>query len=243
MHSSGYDKANLILKNRASGYSLGDDGELVNSTYIHMSFPAGAGALYSTVKDLYLWDQALYTKKLLTKKSLDAMFTSFEGNYGYGWAITERFDKRLVAHGGGIDGFSTDIRRYIDDNVLIVILSNFEHCPTAKMADKLTAIVFGEKYEPPKKHIIVKVDPKIYDQYVGKYKLNENFFITVTKEDNKIITQATKQRKIQIYPLSETKFLARQVDAIITFVKDNTGKVIKFILHQGGKEETYTKVN
>jgi hypothetical protein len=37
------------------------------------------------VEDLLLWDQALYTEKLVSKKSLDSMFTPVKGTYGYGW--------------------------------------------------------------------------------------------------------------------------------------------------------------
>jgi CubicO group peptidase (beta-lactamase class C family) len=141
MINSGYDKSSTIIKNRASGYSMNGD-ELVNASYIDMSYPSGAGALYSTVEDLYLWDQALYSEKLLSRESLATMFmphaivdaaTPDSGSYGYGWGVAKSRNRNFIGHTGGIDGFSTIIRRYIDDKLCIIILSNCNNSPVKKI--------------------------------------------------------------------------------------------------------------
>jgi len=243
MKHSGYDNYSRIIKNRASGYDIVDD-DLANASYIDMSFPTGAGGLYSTVEDLYIWDQALYTEKLVSRKTLNEIFTPFINEYGYGWRIKSLFNHTQITHSGLIDGFATDIHRYPDDNICIIVLSNFQRSPLANVITPgLAAIVFGEKYELPKKQVVTKIDPMVYDQYVGKYKLRENFIITVTKEDNKLITQATGQHKFQIYPESETEFFLKAFYAQGTFVKDEKGKVTKLILHQDGKDLVAEKVD
>ena len=106
--------------------------------------PHAAGALYSTVEDLLLWDQALYTEKLASKKSLDAMFSSGKGNYGYGWFIGERFHHQYMEHGGGIAGFATSLARYSEQKVLVVVLSNLETANSAKISRDLAGMFFGE---------------------------------------------------------------------------------------------------
>ena len=78
MDDSGYDHAGTVLKNRASGYEF-PDGKMANAPYVDMSIPHAAGALYSTVVDLYKWDRALYTEKLISKAGLARMFTPFKG--------------------------------------------------------------------------------------------------------------------------------------------------------------------
>jgi len=181
MANTGYDHHSPILKHRASGYSLSGDG-LINAPYIDMSIPHGAGALYSTVEDLYIWDRALYTEKLVSKSSLDNIFTPFKENYGYGWQITESFNHKHISHGGGINGFSTYISRYVDDDVCIIVLSNFERSSTQKISKDLAAIVFGEKYELPEERKAVKLDPKIYDTYVGQYEFSPEFIAKITEE-------------------------------------------------------------
>ena len=96
MNSTGYDHHATILKKRASGYEK-DGAGYVNAEYLDMSLPYSAGALYSTVEDLYLWDRALYTDRLLPEKAKELLFTpyipAFGGGYGYGWDIGEASDR------------------------------------------------------------------------------------------------------------------------------------------------------
>lgn len=150
MNDTGYDRWDSILERRASGY-IKENGQLKNALYIDMSIPHAAGALYSTVEDLYKWDRALYTEKLLPKPSMDKMFTPFKDGYAYGWLVGDLFGHKRIEHSGGINGFVTNISRFVDDDVCIIVLSNFEHADTNRLIMDLSAIVFGEKYEMPKK--------------------------------------------------------------------------------------------
>src|ERR1035438_3317966 len=111
-----------------------------------MSLPHAAGALYSTVDDLLKWDRALDSEKLVSKKSLDAMFKPFKDGYGYGWGISRKFDQTLHAHGGGIPGFATFIERYPDEKLLVVVLSNVETSRVDRIGNDLAAIALGGPY-------------------------------------------------------------------------------------------------
>ena len=83
MNESGYDDTQTILPNRAAGYTRVPEGYR-NADFLDMSLPHAAGSLYSTLGDLYRWDRSLYTEKMLTKKSLETMFTPVKNDYGYG---------------------------------------------------------------------------------------------------------------------------------------------------------------
>src|SRR5207247_6433123 len=81
---------------------------------------------------------ALYTERLVKRSSLEQMWTPFKLNdgkisdYGFGWGIANKPSHRAVAHGGGIPGFTTDIRRLYDDKVTIIVLTNMDgHNPGA----------------------------------------------------------------------------------------------------------------
>ncbi len=235
MANSGYDTFSAVLKNRATGYSR-RGGNLVNAAYLDMTIPHAAGALYSTVNDLYLWDQALYADTLVSKASLDRIFTPFKGDYAYGWMVTKRFNRKLISHGGGINGFATTIDRYPDDRACVIVLTNVEGSSVAPAARDLAAILFGENYRMPGTRKEVKVDPKIYDAYVGRYELAPNFILTVTRQGDRLITQATGQPQVEIFPESETVFFPKVVDATITFVKDAKGDVTHLVLDQNGRE-------
>lgn len=144
MTSTGYDHNDGSL---ATGYTgIGSHWDKPDD--IDMTLPYAAGGLYSTVEDLYLWDQALYTEQLVPQESLDLMFTSHAEmtmngmGYGYGWFIGKLNSHLAVSHGGGIDGFITEIRRYLADEVTLIILSNRQTTNVAQIADQLAAVAF-----------------------------------------------------------------------------------------------------
>ncbi|HMU05432.1 MAG TPA: DUF3471 domain-containing protein, partial [Saprospiraceae bacterium] len=88
----------------------------------------------------------------------------------------------------------------------------------------------------------IDVDESILESYTGDYELGPNFILTVTKEGNQLITQATGQGKIEIFAETETKFFVKVMDAQLEFVKDGTGKVAKLLLTQGGQKMDAKKI-
>ena len=149
MDNSGYDRTTDVLKERASGYDI-KDGRIQNAEFLDMSIPYAAGGIYSTVGDLFLWNDALsHSGKLLSADSLRQMFsiypetTSHDGqNYGYGVVITHRFGKLLYYHGGGLNGFATSLQRYPQENVCIIVLSNLESQKSWDIGDHIASILF-----------------------------------------------------------------------------------------------------
>jgi len=158
MKNTGYDHHESIIANRAGGYEKTFDG-YQNTPYIDMSLPFAAGALYSTVEDLYLWDQALYKRELLSEKYMKMMFTPFLNNYAYGWsvrkiALADSKDSVLVvAHSGGINGFVTLITRLVQDKHMIVLLNNTGGTDLNRMTVGIINILYGKPSDLPKKSI------------------------------------------------------------------------------------------
>lgn len=88
---------------------------------------------------------------------------------------------------------------------------------------------------PPKERQAAKVDPAIYDAYVGEYELSPGFSLVITREGGQIFAQATGQQKLELYPESETRFFLKEVDAQVEFQRGTDGKVSGLVLHQGGR--------
>ncbi|MDP5202491.1 serine hydrolase [Flavobacterium sp. DG2-3] len=156
MVNSGYDHSDVILKNRAAGYER--KGKLIsNAPYVDMSIPYAAGSLYSTVEDLYLWDQALYTNKLLSAKSMESLFQPYikagDGSYGYGWFIEDDENGKTVGHGGGINGFNTIISRNFKHKNLIVLLNNTGGTVLGEMTDAISNILNNKPFDQPKRSL------------------------------------------------------------------------------------------
>jgi len=143
MKDSGYDSNTAIIKHRASGYTKQQDG-YVNATYIHMSIPHAAGALYSTTHDLLKWEQALFAGKVVSKASLDRMTTPFKNDYAFGLTVRAVKDRKVIAHSGGIDGFNTAMAYYPDSRTVIIVLSNVNGRVPDQASTQLAAIMFGD---------------------------------------------------------------------------------------------------
>ncbi len=85
-------------------------------------------------------------------------------------------------------------------------------------------------------HKEISLAPEILSRYVGTYELQPGFDLVVTLEGGQLITQATGQAKLPIFPESETKFFPKVMDASIEFFKDDKGAVTHLVLHQGPAE-------
>ncbi len=159
MKDSGYDHHADILPRRAAGYQL-DLGGVVNAPYLDMSIPYAAGSLYSTVEDLYKWDQALYTDKLLPSGLKQKLFTPNLEHYGYGWFIRAIAagepggGQTMISHGGGINGFNTLEQRLVGDHDLIVIFNNTPGASLDEMAKGIRAILYMQQPALPKRSIV-----------------------------------------------------------------------------------------
>lgn len=159
MKNTGYDHHNTIIPKRATGYSKTPDG-YTNAPYLDMSIPYAAGSMYSTVEDLYLWDQALYTDKLISAQSKAMMYKPFLDDYAYGWVVRNASFKQndkpvqVISHGGGINGFTTTIVRYPDEKNLIVMLDNTGSGYLNRLSESLAKILYNQPYDPPKISIV-----------------------------------------------------------------------------------------
>lgn len=236
MENSGYDHHEIVLKNRASGYEFPED-RMINAPYVDMSIPYAAGGMYSTVEDMYKWDRALYTDKLVPKAALARMFTPFKGGYAYGWMTGTCVGRRNVRHGGGINGFITDISRFPDDDACVIVLSNFITGYIQETSDALAGILFGQKIDPPQEKAFIKISAAVMDRYKGHYRLDgSNVIFDIVRDGDDLYSQVAGQPRIILLAESETRLFMRNLGFWLTFVKDGSGRVTHFVLIQGKRE-------
>ncbi|SOD78602.1 serine hydrolase [Spirosoma fluviale] len=155
MANTGYDLFSPILPKRATGYEK-KGSTYVNSPYLDMSIPYAAGSMYSTVEDLYRWDQVLYTDKLLSASGKATMYTPFIDGYAYGWGVGKskvgqvKDSLAILEHGGGINGFNTIISRLPKDKQLVVLLNNTGGAPLNDIRKNILRILYDQPVEAPK---------------------------------------------------------------------------------------------
>jgi hypothetical protein len=247
MHDSGYDSASQVIKHRASGYTRLLGLIPANALYIDMSIPHAAGALYSTVEDLLKWDRALDSEKLVSRMSLEAMHQPFKDGYGYGWSIDRKFGQTRYEHGGGIPGFVTIIERFPTEKLLVVGLSNLETTRIGGIGDDLAAIALDQPYVIPREPKVVKLDPIVYEPYVGRYEWDSadgkgKRDATVSKSAGRLMIQLKGQPKFEAVPESATRFYIKPVDGLAEFVLRQDGAVTTLKLLNSNENVTATRV-
>ncbi|MEO7019819.1 MAG: serine hydrolase domain-containing protein [Ktedonobacteraceae bacterium] len=155
MNRSGFDANDYYAQpDSAIGYETWqvNSPEIAEQSDPQWSFLFGSGLLYSTVEDLYSWDQALYTNTLVSQQTLTQIFTPYvtatslfpNSQYGYGWFLTQSpvLGHQLIWHYGVLDGFRNYIGRYVDDHVTIIVLSNLSTVDSVALEHSIEQKVF-----------------------------------------------------------------------------------------------------
>jgi CubicO group peptidase (beta-lactamase class C family) len=241
MKDSGYDSNKTVMAHRAAGYSPGKDGP-ANASFVNMTVPFAAGALYSTTEDLLKWEQGLFGGKVVSAASLETMTTPFKNDYACGLFVATRNGHKAIEHGGGIAGFNTQLTYFPDDKLTVVVLANLNGAAPGSIARDLSAVAHGEAVTLQTERKEIQVSPQTLAAYVGRYELHPGVVATVTIEDGRLMAQLTGQPKVGLFAESESKFFLKVVDAQIEFFKDSTGTVSHLVLHQGGQDQKAPRI-
>ncbi len=209
---------------------------------------AGAGALRSTANDMLKFLAA----NLGTSKSplLVAMQKTHQTQHdtgipdleiGLGWHILKKFNTEIVWHNGGTGGYHSFIGFDQKKRKGVVVLSN-----SANDIDDIGRHILESQYplakiETPKERKEIKLDPKVFDAYVGEYQLAPGFVFTISREGDRYFSAVSGQGRFEIFAETETVFFLKVVDAQITFAKDDKGQVTHLVLHQNGVDQRAKK--
>jgi CubicO group peptidase (beta-lactamase class C family) len=247
MTNTGVHHAGPVMAREALGYTY-EDGKFKRAVNWDMSWAGGAGALYSTVEDLWSWNEGVFNGKVLGEASLKEAFTpvktrenqndNSEDGYGFGWFVSKRRGLREISHGGGLHGFSSMLLRAPAEKFTVVILANSlpgaPKVEPGKLAQELEEIYLGDKLAPVETPVSnTGVSPKVFDAVAGRYDYGGAIMV-VTREGDHLFAQLAGQPKYEIFPKSESEFFWKVVDAQVVFVKDTSGKVAEAVHHQNG---------
>jgi CubicO group peptidase (beta-lactamase class C family) len=255
MTNTGVHRADLKLAHEALGYAY-ENGHFSPALNWNMSQAGGAGALYSTVEDLYRWNEAVFGGKVLSEASLKAAFTPVktdenkeektDAGYGYGWGVGRFRGAEEISHGGGLQGFSSYLLRLPEQHFTAVVLANAlpgdPSVGTAGLAHSVTELCLGTQLEQrPGIKANADISAADLDAITGRYDYGMGI-LAVTRDGNRLFAQLGQQPRTEIFPKSNTEFFWKVVDAQVTFVKEKDGKVTKAIHHQNGQTITAPKL-
>jgi CubicO group peptidase (beta-lactamase class C family) len=231
MTHTGIDSHTAVTPGRATGhYNFGDG--IVQAQYLNVEFTSGAGGLLSTVGDLYLWDRALYTERLVSHAALEKIFTPYERGYGYGWFIREELGRKLIEHRGGLNGFLSMIQRFVDDDVVVITLFNYVSTFGGAANRGLAAIALGETPAP----ILIPEGAEISEEarrsMVGRYRLGESVLEVVLDEGRVWVVDDDGERSTTV-PQSAKRLWLPDDNVVLDFPAGKEDGVERLLLRQG----------
>ncbi|MEO7797587.1 MAG: serine hydrolase [Opitutaceae bacterium] len=234
MKDSGYDSNTTLLPKRAAGYLSGPGG-LAHAPYVDMHHPYGAGGLYSTTQDLLRWTTALFGGRVLSATALQKVITPGRNDNAYGLVVGAVQGRKLIRHGGMIEGFSSHLSYDPESKLTVIVLANVYGASAAELSNQLGAIARGEKVTLPSDRQAVEVPAATLRRYVGVYQLTPQITNTVRLAAGQLTTQLSGQPALPLFPESDRKFFLNVVDAQVEFVTDDQGRVNSLIQRQGGR--------
>lgn len=223
MTATGNDgDAAMLIPYRASGYTPTGVTELENAPFLDWSNKTGNGSLYSTIGDIYKFDRALYSDKLLNKGSRDEMFTEAKGIH-YGWSNGEQDGHKLISINGRSPGFNATLLRFIDDDATVIVLSNsYSSVSQTVVAPDLARILFGQSPQSP--FNLQPLTEKNVANYLGRYQFGPDYFrpnsaVTVERADRSLQLRWDSGLTSALLPVGENEFIERAFWGRVVFPK------------------------
>jgi len=239
MRQSGFAFKGLANENKAVGYKMLNDRKQIESIIYDPPGPFAAGGLYSTVEDLYKFYQGVRQNKVLKEGTLSKAFSPFKNNYGYGWIIDTMFDKKTVGHSGAGAGFRSNFLQIPEDDICIILLSNCEE-ELNNITNGILKILYKQPYKIPMESV---VKGETLQKYKGTYRVNDDFIIYVSLENNKLVAQPKGQPKSILYPENENSFYVQEINGHIHFEENGQNQIDTLLIDAKGRIIKAKKIN
>ena len=219
-------------KNECKSYHFNGNWELEPET--DMCIPLGAGGIVSTPSDLTRFSDSLFGGKLLNDKNLELMKIIIDG-YGIGLIQVPFYDKIGFGHTGSIDGFRSAFFYFKDGDISYALTSNATNYENNEISIAVLSAVYSKPFNIPE---FYKVSFTDLDKYLGEYSSKEfPLKVTITKDRQTLIAQATGQSSFLLEATDEDKFKYDLAGVVLEFIPTKKTMILK----QSKKQYTFTK--
>jgi len=260
MKNTGFYETGKVLKNLAQGYSM-DGDKVKNADFQEMSWTLGVGSIYSTTKDLYKWNEAVFNGKVLSNVTLKTAFTQTvlksgaKVDYGFGWFLLTNRGLEFIQHSGVSSGFYSYLERQPENKLTVCVLLNSLPTPEdinpISNGQAISEFILQDKMEKQESGVGKIVSENMLKKYVGRYNYGQGMAMWVTLKDKQLFGQMTMMEASPLTSISENEFYFKARNAKIKFVTDRLSVVYRLFQYQDGqffeatrlKDETIVKIN
>jgi CubicO group peptidase (beta-lactamase class C family) len=244
MSNTGFqDEGAMIVKNRAADYLFNNEGGFQMKASNVAS--VGDGGLFTTVEDLFLWDQNFSQDKLggpelinqfLTPATLD---DGEKTNYAFGLAVDNYKGLKTIAVGSDFLGYRAELLRFPDQKFSVICLCNFNRVGPNSIARQVADIYLADQFKPQgggegqleKAKYIQMTEQELKDKTGVYLDAALRRFWTLDVEDGKLAVSATNGMRFRIAPVSATEFREFEVPVRIDVRFQNRGEGERPLMH------------
>jgi CubicO group peptidase (beta-lactamase class C family) len=220
MKNSGTFSDTALIPDRATGYQPWIENSLNQklriAPFYDKTIITGSGSLYSTIDDLHLFYKGIKDKRLFDIQALD---------YPYGWGRREFQGKKFIEQSGRDPGYVARIAAFLDQDVVVIVLSNVEVGADEAIAKGLESIAFGANPIPPVPRTIIHQDAESLKQYEGRYEIAPNSIMDVKVIGDHLFLRGPGGDYLPLEANAPGTFFFRQMYTSLTFHHDNQGRV------------------
>jgi CubicO group peptidase (beta-lactamase class C family) len=253
-----HDDYMRLIPNRASAYFPGPMGTY--RAFLSTFDRVGSGGVFSSVEDLYLWDQNFYTGEVGGKKFLERMHqrgklnSGDELDYAFGLAIGEHRGLRVVEHGGALGGYRANLVRFPDERFSVAILANVSAAQPTPLAMQVADLYLADRYtepeagadedeEEPQK--TVKVSAEELERVTGLYwNAEQSYSRRIYVNDAGVLMYwRGAQSETRLAPLGDDRFrmLGIPVEVEVAFRTFREGKATEMVVTVGDDEPVISR--
>lgn len=229
----------LYVPGAAQGYH-GRDGVPLNTILAGMPFqelplmPRGPGdlsgdhgdaSLWTTAGDLAKWVRALEAGEVVGPASLREMKDGGQFGYGYGLESIEASGRRRIRHTGGVNGFVSVVQWYPDQDITLVVLSNYIGSRNSSIVRDLTSMLFGTPYDIPRPQIVIDPDPDGYPELWGDY-VFDGSPATVKWDGEMLLLEVPGRFTAGLLPKADGTFYAPFLEGTVRVKPDGSGLIV-----------------
>ncbi|MDQ1095449.1 MULTISPECIES: serine hydrolase domain-containing protein [Chryseobacterium] len=177
-----------------------------------------AGQIYSTVEDLYRYYVGLRDYKIVSRETFKKATTPYLSGYGYGWFIDDFYGKKLINHGGNIEGSTSYFAMLPEDDLCIILLNNITSKKLETAGNTILAAILEQPYTLPQPNKETALSEDVLKKYVGDYELSDHTVIHIIYENGQLFIQNNKAPKVRMRAKKEDVFFLQDDDTEISFI-------------------------
>ncbi len=235
MSSTAHDRPGAAVRGRVAGYEPWGRAGMSPVLPVAAGFTTGSGSIWSSARDLLVWNAALHGGRVLSEGSYGKLVRDHGNGYGFGISVFQRFGRPVIGHDGRVAGYASDVARYLDEDedATIVVLSNVESVARDQIRRLVAAAVFGEPYSSPEPRRSFDGPAGPLEELAGVYSFGPGFEVSVRVSEGRLLARANQGGSSELIPGAAGEWFSRMLYATVRFGRDEEGAVDRLIWGSG----------